>query len=78
VARFERRTRRKVCKFCVDRVEVISLRDERRLGRYVTDRGKLVARRISGTCAKHQRELTGVIKQARFLAILPYTADQGR
>lgn len=78
MAKMERRTRRKVCKFCADRVEEISLRDDRRIARYITDRGKMVARRISGNCSAHQRELTRVIKQARFLALLPYTADHGR
>jgi small subunit ribosomal protein S18 len=76
--RVEKRMRKKVCKFCVDRVEEITLRDERRLARYVTDRGKIVPRRVSGTCARHQRALTRIMKQARFLAIVPYTADQGR
>ena len=76
--RVEKRMRKKVCKFCVDRVEEITLRDDRRLARYVTDRGKIVPRRVSGTCARHQRALTRIMKQARFLAIVPYTADQGR
>ena len=78
MARAEKRVRRKVCKFCVDRIEDVSIRDERRLARFVTDRGKIVPRRISGSCAHHHRKLTRILKQGRFLALLPYTAEHGR
>ena len=58
-----RRPRRKVCSFCVDKVEAIDYKDVNKLRRYVTERGKILPRRISGTCAKHQRQLTVAIKQ---------------
>ncbi|MBQ5672912.1 MAG: 30S ribosomal protein S18, partial [Phascolarctobacterium sp.] len=60
-----RRPRRKVCSFCVDKVEEIDYKDVAKLRRYVTERGKILPRRISGTCAKHQRQLTTAIKRAR-------------
>lgn len=68
--------RRKVCLFCVDRIESVDWKDERRVSRYVTDRGKIVPRRISGLCAKHQRQLTTAIKRGRHLAMLPFTSEQ--
>ena len=68
--------RRKVCLFCVDRIDHIDWKDERRVSRYVTDRGKIVPRRISGLCAKHQRQLTTAVKRARHLALLPFTSEQ--
>lgn len=68
--------RRKVCLFCVDRIGNIDWKDERRISRYVTDRGKIVPRRISGLCAKHQRQLTTAVKRARHLALLPFTSEQ--
>ena len=70
-----RRPRRKVCSFCVDKVEEIDYKDVAKLRRYVTERGKILPRRISGTCAKHQRQLTTAIKRARHLAFLPYVSD---
>ena len=60
-----RRPRRKVCSFCVDKVEEIDYKDANKLKRYITERGKILPRRISGTCAKHQRQLTVAIKRAR-------------
>jgi small subunit ribosomal protein S18 len=75
MAREERR-RRKFCRFCVDGDEFIDYKDERKLSRYVTDRGKIVPRRISGTCAKHQRQLTRAIKRARHIGFVPFTSDQ--
>ena len=69
----EERRRRKFCRFCADGEELIDYKDERKLSRFVTDRGKIVPRRISGTCARHQRQLTRAIKRARFMALLPYT-----
>ncbi len=67
--------RRKVCNFCVEKVEYIDYKDVPRLRRYISDRAKILPRRVTGTCAKHQRELTTAIKRARHIAILPYTAD---
>ena len=70
-----RKARKKVCGFCVDKVENIDYKDIARLRRYMSDRGKILPRRVTGTCARHQRELTVAIKRARHLALLPYTAD---
>lgn len=70
-----RRARKKVCGFCVDKVENIDYKDIARLRRYMSERGKILPRRVTGTCARHQRELTVAIKRARHLALLPYTAD---
>jgi small subunit ribosomal protein S18 len=66
--------RRKVCRFCVDRINDIDYKDIKTLRNFVTERGKIVPRRISGNCAKHQRLLTQTIMRARFMALLPYTA----
>ncbi len=66
--------RRKVCKFCVDRVDLIDYKDVRRLKNFVTERGKIIPRRISGSCARHQRQLTAAIRRARTVALLPYVA----
>lgn len=70
-----RKARKKVCGFCVDKVENIDYKDIARLRRYMSERGKILSRRVTGTCARHQRELTVAIKRARHLALLPYTAD---
>ncbi len=70
-----RRGRRRVCSFCVDKINYIDYKDTRRLSKYVPERGKILPRRISGTCAKHQRALTEAIKKARIVALLPYTAE---
>ena len=70
-----RRRKRKVCAFCVDKVDHIDYKDVAKLRRYVTDRAKILPRRISGCCAKHQRQLTVAIKRARQIALLPYTSD---
>jgi len=70
-----RMKRRKACAFCAAKSEVIDYKDVNKLRRYTTERGKIVPRRISGTCAKHQRELTTAIKRAREIALLPYTAE---
>ncbi len=75
MARGDRR-RRKVCKFCVDGDEVIDYKDERKLSRFINERGKIVARRTSGVCAKHQRQLTRAIKRARHVGLLPFTTEQ--
>ena len=68
-----RRPRRKVCSFCVDKVEEIDYKDANKLKRYITERGKILPRRISGNCAKHQRQMTTAIKRARNVALLPFT-----
>ena len=70
-----RRPRRKVCQFCVDKVEHIDYKEIARLRRYINERGKILPRRMSGTCAKRQRQLSVAIKRARAIALLPYTAD---
>ncbi len=73
-----RRPRRKVCTFCVDKVQRIDFKDVGRIRRYISERGKIDPRRKSGTCAKHQRMLTAALKRARHMAMLPYTADHVR
>ncbi|HLS89474.1 MAG TPA: 30S ribosomal protein S18 [Sphingobacteriaceae bacterium] len=75
MARRERRRRRKVCTFCVDKIRVVDYKDAGRLRRFLTERGKILPRRISGNCANHQRQLTRAIKRARQLALLPYVID---
>jgi ribosomal protein S18 len=67
-----------VCSFCVEKVQKIDYKDVGRIRRYISERGKIDPRRKSGTCAKHQRMLTGALKRARFMALLPYTADHVR
>ena len=75
MARDRRKGRRKVCAFCVDKIEVIDYKDLGRLRRYLSERAKILPRRITGNCARHQRQLTGCIKRARQMALLPYTQD---
>lgn len=70
-----RKPRRKVCVFCADRVEVIDYKDIARLRKFVSERAKILPRRATGTCAKHQRELTSAIKRARQVALIPYVND---
>ena len=70
-----KRARKKVCAFCVDRAEHIDYKDVAKLRRFLSERAKIVPRRVTGTCARHQRELTIAIKRARHLALLPYTSD---
>jgi len=69
------RRRKKVCAFCADKIENIDYKDTTRLRKYVSERAKILPRRISGTCAKHQRQLTIAIKRARHVALMPYIAD---
>ena len=71
-------SRRKVCAFCVDKIEHIDYKDPGKLRRYITERGKIEPRRKTGTCARHQRRLTVAIKRARQIALLPFTAGQAR
>lgn len=70
-----RRPRKKVCQFCADKVEAIDYKDVVKLRRFISERGKIMPRRMSGTCAKHQRELATAIKRARIIALLPFNAD---
>ena len=70
-----RKPRRKVCTFCVDKIQHIDYKDIARLRRFTSERGKILPRRMSGTCAKHQRQLSTAIKRARQIALLPYTPD---
>jgi small subunit ribosomal protein S18 len=67
--------RRKVCKFCADKIDDINYKDVKLLSGFVPERAKVLPRRISGTCAKHQRKLRVAIMRARVLALLPYAAD---
>jgi small subunit ribosomal protein S18 len=66
--------RRKICRFCADSTMIIDYKDARTLRHFTSERGKIIPRRISGNCAKHQRELTVAIKRARQIALLPYLA----
>ena len=70
-----RKGRRKVCTFCVEKTDFIDYKDVAKLRRFTSERAKILPRRITGTCAKHQRELTTAIKRARYVALLPYTSD---
>ena len=70
-----KRAKRKVCSFCVDKIEHIDYKDAPRLRRYLSERGKMLPRRITGTCAKHQRQLTVAIKRARHIALLPFVNE---
>lgn len=70
-----RRGRKRVCSFCVDKADVIDYKDIGKLKKHVTERGKILPRRISGNCAKHQRGLTLAIKRARNIALLPFTIE---
>ena len=73
--RSSKRPRKKVCMFCVDRVEKIDYKDIAKLKKCMTERSKILPRRVTGTCAYHQRELTVAIKRARHIALLPYVSD---
>ncbi len=72
--RRKRRQRRKVCKFCADSKIEIDYKEVKILKHFITERGKIVPRRISGTCARHQRQLAASIKRARNIALLPYVS----
>jgi len=69
------RRKKKVCIFCADKIEFIDYKDSAKLRKFISERGKILPRRISGTCAKHQRELNTAIKRARQVALLPYVTD---
>lgn len=68
-----RRPRKKVCVFCADKIDEIDYKDVEKLRKFVSDKGKILPRRITGTCAKHQRKVTEAIQRARHIALLPYT-----
>ncbi|MEG0857561.1 MAG: 30S ribosomal protein S18 [Terrisporobacter sp.] len=70
-----RRSKRKVCAFCVEKAVAIDYKDINKLRKFVTERGKILPRRISGTCAKHQRQVTAAIKRSRNIALLPFTTE---
>ncbi|KAB3537839.1 30S ribosomal protein S18 [Alkaliphilus pronyensis] len=71
----KRRSKKRICTFCADKNARIDYKDVQRLRKYITERGKILPRRISGNCAIHQRDLTQAIKRSRHLALLPYTLD---
>ncbi|GHV27904.1 30S ribosomal protein S18 [Synergistales bacterium] len=73
--RKRRKRRPKVCHYCANKIERVDYKEAEKLRRYITERGKVIPKRVTGTCAKHQRQLTRAIKRARFLALLPYTSD---
>ena len=75
VNRAKPRKRRKVCQFCVDKMTHVDYKDTARLRKYLSERGKILPRRTTGTCAMHQRQVTEAIKRARQIALLPYVAD---
>jgi len=67
--------RKKVCQFCADKTDGIDYKETDKLKKYITERGKILPKRITGTCAMHQRQVTRAIKRARIVALLPYTAE---
>lgn len=71
----QRRSRRKVCAFCADKIEHIDFKDTGRLRKFISERGKILPKRMSGNCARHQRELTIAIKRARHIALLPFSGE---
>lgn len=73
--RVRRAPKKKVCAFCVEKAESIDYKDVAKLKRYITEKGKIIPRRTSGTCAEHQRELSIAIKRARVMALLPFKAE---
>jgi small subunit ribosomal protein S18 len=73
-----KRSSRKVCQFCVEKTDWIDYKEVGKLRRFISERGKILPRRLTGTCAKHQRSLTDALERARQIALLPYTADISR
>ncbi|KUG02685.1 ssu ribosomal protein s18p [hydrocarbon metagenome] len=71
----DKRKKRRQCNFCADKIEHINYKEIPKLRRYITERGKILPRRITGNCAQHQRQITVAIKRARTMALLPYTAE---
>ena len=70
-----KRGKRKACAFCIDKIDHIDYKEIGRLRKFITERGKILPRRITGNCSKHQRELTRAIKRARIIALLPFTSE---
>lgn len=70
-----RKPKKKICSYCMDKIESVDYKQYEKLKRFVTERGKVLPRRISGNCAKHQRQLTRAIKRARIMALLPFSSD---
>ena len=70
-----RRPRKKVCQFCADKTQEIDYKDYEKIKKFVSEKGKILPRRVTGTCALHQRKVTEAVKRARTIAILPYTAE---
>jgi small subunit ribosomal protein S18 len=70
-----KRRKKRVCNFCLDKMDSIDYKDIGRLKKYITERGKILPRRISGNCAKHQRQMTLAVKRARSIALMPFTAE---
>ena len=70
-----RRSRRKICSFCADKVDVIDYKDTAKLRKFISERGKILPKRMSGNCAQHQREMTIAIKRARHIALLPFSGE---
>ena len=75
IRRRKRFLRKKICRFCADKIVLMDYKDVRRLRNLITERGKIIPRRISGNCARHQRQLTVAIKRARHLALMPFTVE---
>lgn len=73
--RRKKRSKKKICSFCADKSSTLDYKDIHKLKKYITERGKILPRRISGNCAIHQRDLTQAIKRARHVALLPYTVE---
>lgn len=71
-----RKPKKKICSYCVEKIESVDYKQYKKLKRFITERGKVLPRRISGNCAKHQRQLTRAIKRARIMALLPFTAEE--
>ncbi len=70
-----RKPKKKICSYCVDKIESVDYKQYEKLKRFVTERGKVLPRRISGNCARHQRQLTRAIKKARIMALLPFSTE---
>ncbi|MEW6523533.1 MAG: 30S ribosomal protein S18 [Bacillota bacterium] len=70
-----RKPKRRVCSFCVDKIDLVDYKDTGKLRRFITERGKILPRRITGNCARHQRQVTLAIKRARIMALLPFTIE---
>lgn len=73
--KFKKQSKKKVCTFCIDKVESIDYKDVNKLRKFVTEKGKILPRRQTGVCAEHQRELTEAIKRARIMALLPFKGE---